>query len=60
MYTPLWYTGEATVTGCVATAAAQIMKYWNFPPTGQGSTSYSWSNGSVSGDPKQGFLDEHI
>jgi hypothetical protein len=47
MYTPLWYTGEATVTGCVATAAAQIMKYWNFPPTGQGSTSYSWSNGSV-------------
>jgi len=29
-----------TVTGCVATAMAQIMKYWNFPPVGTGSNSY--------------------
>ncbi|MDY5969889.1 MAG: C10 family peptidase [Bacteroidales bacterium] len=28
------------VTGCVATATAQIMKYWNHPPTGYGSHSY--------------------
>jgi hypothetical protein len=46
-YCPLWYTGERTVTGCVATAAAQIMKYWNYPASGQGSTSYTWNNGST-------------
>ena len=28
------------VTGCVATAMAQIMKYWNYPATGVGSTTY--------------------
>ena len=27
-------------TGCVATAMAQIMKYWNYPATGVGSYSY--------------------
>jgi hypothetical protein len=27
-------------TGCVATAMAQIMKYWNFPTSGTGSHSY--------------------
>jgi subtilisin-like proprotein convertase family protein len=44
---PLWYTGEKTITGCVATAAAQIMKFWNYPTTGQNSTSYTWNNGST-------------
>lgn len=29
-----------TVTGCVATAMAQVMKYHNFPPQGVGSHSY--------------------
>lgn len=29
------------VTGCVATAMAQIMKYWNYPPQGSGSFSYT-------------------
>ena len=47
LHTPLWYNGTKTVTGCVATAAAQIMKFWNYPATGQGSTSYSWNNGST-------------
>lgn len=28
--------GEQAVTGCVATAMAQIMKYWNYPAVGQG------------------------
>ncbi len=46
-YTPLWSTGERTLTGCVATAAAQIMKYWNYPATGQGFTAYSWWNGAA-------------
>lgn len=30
-----------TYTGCVATAMAQIMKYWNYPATGTGSHSYT-------------------
>jgi hypothetical protein len=29
------------VTGCVATAMAQVMKYWNYPATGNGSHSYT-------------------
>jgi subtilisin-like proprotein convertase family protein len=45
--TPLWYNGQKTVTGCVATAAAQIMKFWNYPASGQNSTSYTWNNGST-------------
>ena len=28
--------GQQAVTGCVATAMAQIMKYWNYPAIGQG------------------------
>ena len=35
---------ERTVVGCVATAMAQIMKYWNYPVHGIGSNSYSCSN----------------
>jgi hypothetical protein len=37
---------ELTVTGCVATAMAQVLKYWNSPATGAGFNSYS--------DPKYG------
>ena len=33
-------------TGCVATAMAQIMKYWSYPSTGIGSHSYTW-NGQI-------------
>ncbi len=32
--------GQLSVTGCVATAMAQIMKYWNYPAQGTGSFSY--------------------
>jgi hypothetical protein len=28
--------------GCVATATAQILKYWNWPPSGTGTHSYWW------------------
>ena len=28
--------------GCVATATAQILKYWNWPPSGTGSHTYWW------------------
>lgn len=32
--------GQHAVTGCAATATAQIMKYWNWPPTGVESHGY--------------------
>ncbi len=34
-------TGNLSVTGCVATTMAQIMRYWNYPATGTGSSSYT-------------------
>ena len=41
--------GEYTPTGCVATAMAQIMKYWEYPTHGYGSHSYSdWFYGNIS------------
>ena len=39
--------GERTVTGCVATAMAQIMKYWEYPTRGTGSHSYEHSTYGV-------------
>lgn len=33
-------TDSKSVTGCVATAMAQIMKYWNYPAQGSGFSSY--------------------
>jgi len=33
--------GGKSVTGCVATAMAQVMKYWNYPARGIGSNSYT-------------------
>lgn len=33
-------SGKRTVTGCVATAMAQVMKYYNYPTIGQGSNTY--------------------
>ncbi len=35
---------ERTVTGCVATAMAQVLKYWNYPEVGSGSHSYATSS----------------
>ncbi len=31
-------------TGCVATAAAQIMRFWKWPAQGEGATAYSWES----------------
>lgn len=43
--------GERAVTGCVATAMAQIMKHWNHPRTGVGSSRYSHPDyGTLSAD----------
>lgn len=41
--------GGLCPTGCVATAMAQVMKYWNYPPHGTGSYSYTDSHGSITG-----------
>ena len=37
-------------TGCVATAMAQIMKYWSYPSTGIGSNSYTWNGQTLNAD----------
>lgn len=37
-----------SVTGCVATATAQVMKYWNHPAVGRGMHSYSSNFGTLS------------
>ena len=43
-YCPYDYyiTGTRTVTGCVATSMAQVMRYWQWPDVGYGSHTYSW------------------
>lgn len=39
---PTQRTGSSkTLAGCVATAGAQLLKYWNHPTTGRGSESYA-------------------
>ncbi|HEX7412537.1 MAG TPA: Spi family protease inhibitor, partial [Bacteroidia bacterium] len=41
-----------SVTGCVATAMAQVMKYWNYPAIGTGSSSYcDCTTNSLGGTP---------
>ena len=48
--------GGRTVVGCVATAAAQIMAYWQWPPQGNGSESYYWSGDNSCGGSTSGQL----
>jgi hypothetical protein len=53
--------GGTCVTGCVATAAAQIMRYWTWPPAGVGSESYTWNGdqscgGDTPGDVLTGYF----
>jgi hypothetical protein len=35
--------GGRSVVGCAATSMAQIMRYWQWPPSGVGSSSYTWN-----------------
>lgn len=37
---PMDASGKRSVTGCIATAMAQVMKYWEWPEKGKGSNSY--------------------
>ncbi len=45
----------SSVTGCVATAMAQIMKYWAYPPHGHGSSSY-WDSAPYGYQQNFGYL----
>ncbi|MDE7437396.1 MAG: C10 family peptidase [Muribaculaceae bacterium] len=47
LYTPE-IGGEHTPTGCVATALAQFMKYYNYPPKGTGTLSYTMNGSNLS------------
>ncbi len=47
---PVPGTCSETLVGSVATAWAQIMKYWNWPIIGTGSHSYSWKGTTLSAD----------
>ena len=48
--------GESNcVTGCVATAMAQIMKYYEYPAAGVGSHSYIWNGEVLEYDFSQSF-----
>lgn len=44
------YRGSRCLTGCVATAIAQVMKYHNYPERGIGSNSYEWNGQTLSYD----------
>lgn len=39
------HNGKQSVTGCVATAAAQIMRFYKYPSRGIGSNDYTTNNG---------------
>lgn len=39
--------GRRAVTGCVATAMAQIMRYYSYPKNGTGTVTYTGSNGAA-------------
>ena len=49
--------GELTVTGCVATAMAQIMRYWEYPSHGVGSHSYTPNDHPEYGTQSVNFAD---
>ena len=40
--------GQPYMTGCVATAMAQVMKYWEHPVQGVGSHEYKWNGNTFS------------
>ena len=41
---PEYAAGKKSATGCVATAMAQVMKYYNYPTQGVKDTRYDWRN----------------
>jgi len=49
-----WGDGGRCVVGCVATAAAQIMAYHQWPPFGSGSETYYWPGDNSCGGSSPG------
>ncbi len=49
--------GDHALTGCVATAMAQVMNYWQWPVTGTGSASVSFNNQTYTVDFTTGNYD---
>ncbi|MBQ4507677.1 MAG: C10 family peptidase [Paludibacteraceae bacterium] len=56
------FNNTRSVTGCVATAAAQIMRYWKHPHQGTGKKTYTWYNydRSTEYDPYKGTYAEYF
>jgi len=46
--------GGRCIVGCVATASAQILAYWQWPSSGSGSSSYYWSGDNSCGGSTPG------
>ena len=51
---PLGQDDERVVVGCVATAAAQLLRYHEWPPNGVGSHAYYWSGDDSCGGSTPG------
>lgn len=49
--------GQHCMTGCVATAMAQILNHWKYPATGRGSISYDWNGSKLTHDFTQDTFD---
>lgn len=49
--------GGQCVTGCVATAMAQIIYYWRYPRVGYGLREYFWNGNVISVDFSQAYYD---
>lgn len=47
LYCPKDSKGKVSLTGCVATAMAQVMKYYEYPAKGTGTGSYSLDDGKT-------------
>lgn len=52
--------GEHTVTGCVATAIAQVLAYWKYPQQGRGRHYYWWNPTPTSRFDWGGDLTGHV
>lgn len=48
------------VTGCVATAMAQVMKYWNWPRQGRGSKEYTYDSEASSNSDNTAYNDQTL
>lgn len=50
LYCPDYDSTQRCVTGCVATGLAQVLKYWNWPNSGEGSYSYAYNGTTLNAD----------